>query len=111
MKFVSQGCATAAGRPSHCLLPRTPPTSRQADHDGRALRPGRPDRRDGAHPGRRAGHRLGQTVIVENKAGAGGNIGAEAVARADPDGHTMLFGTSGPLAINVACTRRSATTR
>jgi tripartite-type tricarboxylate transporter receptor subunit TctC len=41
-------------------------------------------------------------VIVENKAGAGGNIGAEAVARAEPDGHTILFGTSGPLAINVS---------
>jgi len=43
---------------------------------------------------------LGQTVIVENKGGAGGNIGAEAVARADADGNTLLFGTSGPLAIN-----------
>jgi tripartite-type tricarboxylate transporter receptor subunit TctC len=43
---------------------------------------------------------LGQTVIVENKAGAGANIGAEAVARAEADGHTMLFGTSAPLAIN-----------
>ncbi len=44
--------------------------------------------------------RLGQTVVVENKAGAGGNLGAEQVARAPADGYTMLFGTSGPLAIN-----------
>ena len=43
---------------------------------------------------------LGQSVIVENKAGAGGNIGAEYVARAKPDGYTIMFGTSGPLAIN-----------
>jgi tripartite-type tricarboxylate transporter receptor subunit TctC len=43
---------------------------------------------------------LGQPVIVENKGGAGGNIGAEAVARAPADGYTLLFGTSGPLAIN-----------
>lgn len=45
---------------------------------------------------------LGQTVIVENKAGAGANLGAEAVARAEPDGHTLMFGTSAPLAINVS---------
>ncbi len=43
---------------------------------------------------------LGQSVVVDNRAGAGGNIGADAVARAKPDGYTILFGTSGPLAIN-----------
>jgi tripartite-type tricarboxylate transporter receptor subunit TctC len=51
---------------------------------------------------------LGQTVIVENKAGAGGNLGAEAVARAEPDGHTLMFGTSGPLAINVSLYKKIA---
>jgi len=49
---------------------------------------------------------LGQPVVVENKGGAGGNIGAEAVARAERDGHTALFGTSGPLAINVSLYRK-----
>jgi tripartite-type tricarboxylate transporter receptor subunit TctC len=49
---------------------------------------------------------IGQNVVVENKAGAGGNLGAEAVARAEPDGHTLLFGTSGPLAINVQLFRK-----
>src|SRR5690606_38659176 len=45
---------------------------------------------------------LGQTVVVENKAGAGGNIGSDYVAHAKPDGYTILFGTSGPLAINIS---------
>ena len=53
------------------------------------------------HLAQRLSPKLNQTVIVENRAGgAGGNVGSETVARAEPDGHTLLFAAAGPLAIN-----------
>ncbi|MBX9905078.1 MAG: tripartite tricarboxylate transporter substrate binding protein [Burkholderiales bacterium] len=48
------------------------------------------------------GERLGQQVIVDNRPGAGGNIGAEMVARSPADGYTLFMGTSGPMSINVS---------
>ena len=43
---------------------------------------------------------LGQAVVVENKVGAGGNLGVDAVAKAPADGYTLAIATTGPMAIN-----------
>jgi tripartite-type tricarboxylate transporter receptor subunit TctC len=47
-----------------------------------------------------AGESLGKQFIVDNRAGAGGNIGGAAVAKSAPDGYTLLFGTPAPIAMN-----------
>ena len=43
---------------------------------------------------------LGQSLVVENRAGAGGSLGASAAASATPDGYTLLLGSNGPLTVN-----------
>jgi tripartite-type tricarboxylate transporter receptor subunit TctC len=43
---------------------------------------------------------LGQSIVVDNKGGAGGNIAAVEAAKAPPDGYTLFFGAIGPLSIN-----------
>jgi tripartite-type tricarboxylate transporter receptor subunit TctC len=50
--------------------------------------------------GEKLSQQLGQQFVVENRGGAGGNIGSDAVAKAEPDGYTLLMGTVGTHAIN-----------
>ena len=51
---------------------------------------------------RKVGESVGQTVVVENKGGAGSILGTDMVAKAEPDGYTLLLGQSGPISINPA---------
>lgn len=72
-------------RPIRLVVPFAP--GGNADLVGRAV-------------GQLLGERLRQTVIVENRAGAGGSVGAEVVARSPADGYTLLVGSNGPLTVN-----------
>src|SRR5829696_8933142 len=52
--------------------------------------------------GEKLSQSLGQQFVIENRGGAGGNIGADAVAKADPDGYLLVMGTVGTHAINAS---------
>lgn len=58
--------------------------------------------------GQKLSERLGQPVVIENRAGAGGTIGSATVAQAEPDGYTMVLGTVGTHAVNYAMNEKLA---
>jgi len=78
------------------------------DYPSRAIKlvipypPGGPTDSIGRLLALKLGQNLQQQVIVENKPGAGGNVGTNMVARSAPDGYTIVMGTNGPLAGNLA---------
>lgn len=95
-------------------LPFATPASGQAWSPDRPIRlvvpfpPGGPTDLVGRPLAQRLGEALRQTVLIENRGGAGGNLGAEAVARAAPDGHSLLLANVGVLAINQSLYRSLA---
>jgi tripartite-type tricarboxylate transporter receptor subunit TctC len=80
-----QAFAAYPDRPIHMIVPFAP--GGNADIVGRIV-------------GERISNAVGQPVIVDNRGGAGGSIGAESVARATPDGYTLFVGSNGPLTVN-----------
>ncbi len=79
--------ATYPDNPIHLVVPYSPGSS--TDLVARQIAP-------------KLGEIIGSTVLVENRSGAGGIVGAEAVARAKPDGYTLLFAGSQTQAINIS---------
>src|SRR4051812_17315037 len=80
--------ARAAGfpeRPLRFIVPYAP--GGNADTVGRLLAP-------------RMADRLGQPVVTDNRAGAGGSVGARQAAQARADGYTLLLGSNGPITVN-----------
>ena len=72
----------------------------QARHHGRRLRARRRHRHGGAHRRQVLARTLGQPVVVENSAGAGGNIAVDHIAKAAPDGYTIVLANVGALTVD-----------
>jgi tripartite-type tricarboxylate transporter receptor subunit TctC len=93
-RLLLTGAAAALAAPALAAFPERPvrlvvpyAAGGNADLVARMLAPGMQQR-------------LGQPVVVENRVGGGGTLGAEGVARSRADGHTLLVGSNGPLSVN-----------
>ena len=84
--LCSQAGAQYPTKPVRMIIPFAPGGA--SDFVGRIIQP-------------RFGELLGQTIVIENRAGASGNLGLEAAAKATPDGYTIFLGNVGTVAINV----------
>jgi len=90
LAFAFASAAAAQGYPSKPIRLIVPfPAGSTPDIVGRAL-------------GQKLAEAWGQPVVVENKTGAGGNIGTAEAAKSAPDGHTLVIGINGPVAVNKA---------
>src|SRR3954462_8252162 len=97
-------CFLAAALASACL-PANAQTRAYPDKPVRVIVPAPP----GSAPdflirltGQKLSEAWGQPLVIDNVVGASGNIGTERVAKAAPDGYTLLFNTIGPIAVNVS---------
>jgi len=91
---AAQGAAGYPAKPIRLIIPFAPGGA--SDLVGRIIQP-------------RWGELAGQPIVVENRAGASGNIGLEAAAKAAPDGYTLFLGNVGTTAINPSLYRHSLT--
>ena len=82
---MAQGAAGYPNKPIRVIIPFAPGGA--SDFVGRIIQP-------------RLGELTGQNIVIENRAGASGNIGLEAAAKAPPDGYTLFLGNVGTTAIN-----------
>src|SRR5438093_12099776 len=105
MRRAEMKCIVAAGT---LALACIPPAALAQAYPGKPIRVVIPFVAGGSSDivGRAIGSKfqefLGQPAVVENKPGANGAIAAEVVAKADPDGHTVLVGSIGVFSINAA---------
>ncbi len=82
---LAQDAAAYPTRPIHIIVPFAPGGA--SDFAIRLIQPG-------------LERALGQTLVIDNRAGASGNVGMEVAARAAPDGYTLFFGNVGTISIN-----------